>query len=76
MKVLLLENISAAAVEGFRAAGHEVESLKAALDEGELLEKIRGVSILGARSKTRISAAVLEAAPALVAVGAYCIGVD
>ena len=62
MKVLLLENISAVAVEQFRAAGYEVESLKAALEEGELIEKIRGVSILGVRSKTRVSAAVLEAA--------------
>ena len=102
MKVLLLENISAVAVEQFRAAGYEVESLKAALEEGELIEKIRGVSILGVRSKTRVSAAVLEAASVgagnppllatsarsgspsgngtppsgLIAVGAFCIGVD
>lgn len=78
MKVLLLENISAAAVEQFRAAGHEVETHKAALEEPELLDRIRGsaVSILGVRSKTRVSKAVLEAAPKLVAVGAFCIGVD
>ena len=76
MKVLLLENISAVAVEVFRDAGYEVESLKAALDERELIEKIRGVSILGVRSKSRVSKAVLEAASALVSVGAFCIGVD
>lgn len=76
MKVLLLENISAVAVEGFRAAGFEVESHKPALEERELLEKISEVSILGVRSKTRISAAVIEAAQKLVAVGAFCIGVD
>ena len=76
MKVLLLENISAAAAEGFRAAGHDVESVKAALDEGELAEKIRDVSILGVRSKTPISAGVLAAASKLIAVGAFCIGVD
>ena len=76
MKVLLLENISASAVELFRGAGYEVESLKAALDERELVEKVRGISILGVRSKTRISAAVLEAAKHLVALGAFCIGVD
>ena len=76
MKVLLLENISAVAVELFRGAGYEVESLKAALEERELVEKVRGASVLGARSKTRISAAVLDAAPELVAVGAFCIGVD
>ena len=95
MKVLLLENISAVAVQVFRDAGYEVESLKAALDERELIEKIRGVSVLGVRSKTRVSKAVLGAACAgtekspllpnagrngapsgLVAVGAFCIGVD
>jgi D-3-phosphoglycerate dehydrogenase / 2-oxoglutarate reductase len=76
LKVLLLENISAAAVESFRGAGYEVESLKAALEERELVEKVRGASVLGVRSKTRISAKVLEAAPKLIAVGAFCIGVD
>lgn len=76
MKVLLLENISAVAVEGFRAAGHDVESHKAALEEGELIKKIGEVSILGVRSKTKVSAAVIEAAQKLVAVGAFCIGVD
>lgn len=35
-----------------------------------------GVSILGVRSRTRITPAVLEAAPELVAIGAFCIGVD
>ena len=76
MKALLLENISAVAVQVFRDAGYEVESLKPALDERELIEKIRGVSILGVRSKTRVSKAVLEAASGLVSVGAFCIGVD
>lgn len=76
MKVLLLENISTVALEGFRAAGFDVESHKAALEEGELIQKIGDVSILGVRSKTRVSAAVIEAAQKLVAVGAFCIGVD
>jgi D-3-phosphoglycerate dehydrogenase len=62
LKALLLENISAVAVDVFRAAGYEVESLKPALEERELIEKIRGVSILGVRSKTRVTAAVIEAA--------------
>ncbi len=76
MKVLLLENISAVAVEVFRGAGYEVESHKTALEERELVEKIREAAILGVRSKTHVSPAVLEAAPKLVAVGAFCIGVD
>ncbi len=76
MKVLLLENISAVAVEQFRAAGYEVESHKPALDERDLIAKIREATILGVRSKTPVSRAVLEAAERLVAVGAFCIGVD
>jgi len=76
LKVLLLENISAVAVQVFRDAGYEVESHKAALEEPELLGKIGEATLLGVRSKTRISPAVLEAAKNLVAVGAFCIGVD
>ncbi|HEX9112585.1 MAG TPA: phosphoglycerate dehydrogenase [Terriglobales bacterium] len=76
MKVLLLENISGVAASQFEEAGFEVESLKRALEEPELVEKVRGTSILGVRSKTRITAAVLDAAPELVSVGAFCIGVD
>lgn len=76
MKVLLLENISAVAVEQFRAAGYEVESHQAALEERELIEKVRGAAILGVRSKTPVSKAVIEAGEKLAAVGAFCIGVD
>ena len=76
MKVLLLENISGVAASQFKEAGFAVESFKGALDERELIEKVRGTSILGVRSKTRITAAVLDAAPELVSVGAFCIGVD
>jgi D-3-phosphoglycerate dehydrogenase / 2-oxoglutarate reductase len=76
LRALLLENISAVAVDGFREAGYEVESHKTALDERELVQKVSGASILGVRSKTRVTAAVLQAAPKLLAVGAFCIGVD
>jgi len=76
LKVLLLENISGVAASQFEEAGFEVQSLKNALEERELVEKVRGTSILGVRSKTRITAAVLDAAPELLSVGAFCIGVD
>jgi len=76
LKVLLLENISAVAVEQFRAAGCEVESHQEALEERQLVEKIRGAAILGVRSKTPVSKAVIESGQKLVAVGAFCIGVD
>jgi D-3-phosphoglycerate dehydrogenase len=76
LKVLLLENISGVAVSQFEEAGFEVEALKGTLPERELAEKVRGISILGVRSRTRITEAILDAAPELVSVGAFCIGVD
>ena len=76
MRALLLENISAVAVQALRDAGYEVESLKSALEERELIEKVRDASILGVRSKTRVSAAVFDAAKKLTVLGAFCIGVD
>ena len=76
MKVLLLENISGVAASQFEEAGFEVQSLDGALQERELIDKVRGTSILGVRSKTHITPGVLDAAPELVSVGAFCIGVD
>jgi D-3-phosphoglycerate dehydrogenase len=76
LKVLLLENISGVAVSQFQDAGFEVDALKGALEEKELIAKVRGAAILGVRSKTHVTAAVLDAAPELVSVGAFCIGVD
>lgn len=76
MKALLLENISRVASQRFASAGWDVETMPGALGESELIPKIRQVSVLGIRSKTKISQAVLDAAPQLMAIGAYCIGVD
>ena len=74
INVLLLENIHPRAVELFRKEGYNVEVMKDALDEAELTEKIQHVSILGIRSKTRVTAKVLANAPKLMQVGAFCIG--
>src|SRR3712207_2252423 len=77
IKILLLENISEAAAGEFRAGGYAgVERLPGALGEGELAAALKGVHLLGIRSKTRISERVLEAADRLLAVGCFCIGVN
>ena len=76
MKALLLENISGVAKSNFVQAGFEVETLPGALDEAELRRKISDVTVLGIRSKTRVSAKVLESAANLLAIGAFCIGVE
>lgn len=76
MKVLLLENVHPVAVAAFVAEGFVVEVVKGALDEAELCERIKDVSILGIRSKTVVTKAVLDCAPKLLAIGAFCIGTN
>src|SRR3712207_4270862 len=76
VRVLLLESIHRDAVSRLEAEGYQVESVRNALDEAELIERIAGVHLLGVRSKTQVTAKVLEAADSLVAIGAFCIGTD
>jgi D-3-phosphoglycerate dehydrogenase len=76
MRALLLEGIHPDAVARLKADAYDVETLGRALDEAELAERIADVDLLGIRSKTTVSAAVLAAAPRLLAVGAFCIGTD
>lgn len=76
IKVLLLEGIHQKAVDLMRGEGYEVELLKTALSEDELLERIGEISILGIRSKTQLTAKVIEKANRLLAVGAFCIGTN
>jgi D-3-phosphoglycerate dehydrogenase len=76
IKVLLLENPDARAAELFRQEGYQVEEVKGALDEDELVARIEGVSILGIRSKTNVTQRVLDAANRLIGIGAFCIGTN
>ena len=78
IKVLLLENVHPNGIKAFKTEGFQVELLKGALDEDELIDKIKGVSILGLRSKTNLTKRVLEHpnASRLMAVGAFCIGTN
>lgn len=76
IKVLLLENVHPAALKAFEDEGFNVEFVKGALDEDELCERIRDVSIIGIRSKTQLTKRVLENANRLMAIGAFCIGTN
>ena len=77
LKIVLLENISPKAKETFENAGYtNVEILKGALNESELLEKLKDVNILGIRSKTHLVENVLKNAPKLLSVGCFCIGTN
>lgn len=77
IKVLLLEGVHPSSVAQFNAAGYyEVEYLKGALDEEELLAKIKDVHFLGIRSRTHLTENVFAEARKLVAVGCFCIGTN
>ncbi len=74
IKVLLLENVHQDAEAILSDEGYQVTLLSHALSEEELIEAIQGVHILGIRSKTNVTAKVLEHANRLMAVCAFCIG--
>jgi D-3-phosphoglycerate dehydrogenase / 2-oxoglutarate reductase len=76
LRALLLENIHPDATARLTKAGYAVETRAGALSEDELIEAVRGVSLLGIRSRTNVTERVFAAAPDLVAVGAFCIGVN
>ncbi|MBX7249892.1 MAG: phosphoglycerate dehydrogenase [Caulobacteraceae bacterium] len=76
MKVLLLENVHPDAARRFRDEGYDVAIEPGAVSEVELAGRLKDVSILGIRSKTQVTAAALAGAERLLAVGAYCIGVN
>ncbi|MDB0011295.1 phosphoglycerate dehydrogenase [Crocinitomicaceae bacterium] len=76
IKVLLLENIHPDAQEIFEHEGYQVETVKGSLSEEELCKRLKDVSILGIRSKTQITAKVLDSAKKLHGIGTFCIGTN
>lgn len=77
ISILLLENISDSALEELRAGGYvEITKINGALTEAELVTAVRGVHLLGVRSKTQVTKDVIGAADKLLAIGAFCIGVN
>jgi D-3-phosphoglycerate dehydrogenase len=77
IKVLLLEGVSASAVESFHRAGYsQVELHAKSLPEAELKQRIADAHIVGIRSRTQLSNDVLAQAKRLIAVGCFCIGTN
>lgn len=76
INVLLLENVHPKALQLMKEEGYNVELHTTAMDEEELCEKIKNVSILGIRSKTQVTTKVLANANRLIAIGAFCIGTN
>ena len=76
IKVLVLENIHTNAFDKLKDEGYTVEYHTSAMTEDELIKAIKDVSILCIRSKTNVTAKVLEHADRLLAIGAFCIGTN
>jgi len=76
IKVLLLENIHPSGLAMLKDEGFDVQTSPKAMEEAELVQAIQDVHILGIRSKTRVTEAVLHSAKRLLAVGCFCIGTD
>ena len=76
MKALLLENIHPEGVRLLTERGIEVETVKGALDEDELIAALHGVQLLGIRSKTNVTAERARGRAGPAGVGAFCIGTN
>jgi D-3-phosphoglycerate dehydrogenase len=77
IKILLLEGISDTAVSVLRAAGYTaIDRRTKALDGAALREALDGVRMLGIRSRTQISAEVIDGIRSLVAIGCFSVGTN
>lgn len=77
IKVLLLEGVNDSAVELMTTAGYtNLTRLPKALDGAALKEAVKGVHLLGIRSRTQITPEVLEAADRLIAIGCFSVGTN
>ncbi|WP_406856256.1 phosphoglycerate dehydrogenase [Alsobacter sp. KACC 23698] len=77
IRVLLLEGVNDSAADLFAAAGYSnVTRLPKALDGEALREAVRGVHILGIRSRTQLTEAVFSQVDRLVAVGCFSVGTN
>ncbi|MBX5484281.1 MAG: phosphoglycerate dehydrogenase [Myxococcaceae bacterium] len=75
-RVLLLENIHESAERLFESEGFAVERQKGALKPDELRERLKGVHLLGIRSKTTVLEETIREAESLLAIGCFCIGTN
>ncbi|MDB5315901.1 MAG: phosphoglycerate dehydrogenase [Rhodospirillales bacterium] len=77
IRILLLEGISDSGVALLSGAGYEnVTRVDKALDGETLRDAMKGVHILGIRSRSQLTEEVFAAADRLIAVGCFCIGTN
>lgn len=77
IRIVLLEGIHERAVENLADHGyHNVERLTTSLVGSDLDAALRDAHMVGVRSRTQLTAEVIEAAPKLMAIGCFCIGTN
>lgn len=77
IRVLLLEGINESAVALFADNGYSsVERLTKALDASALKEAVKGVHLLGIRSRSHVTEEILDAADRMLAVGCFSVGTN
>jgi D-3-phosphoglycerate dehydrogenase len=77
IRTLLLEGVNDSAVELFVSSDFSnIERLPKALDADGLLQAIKGVDLLGIRSRTQLTHEALAGADRLVAVGCFSVGTN
>ncbi|MCM2349227.1 MAG: phosphoglycerate dehydrogenase [Bacteriovoracaceae bacterium] len=75
-RILLVENIHPIAKEFLENDGFQVDLLSYAPSEDELIKLLPQYCAIGIRSKTEITAKVLEQTQNLVTIGCFCIGTN
>lgn len=77
IKILLLEGISDNAVAILNGAGYtNIERRATALDGEGLRSALRGVSMLGIRSRTQLTAEAVDGVRSLIAIGCFSVGTN
>ena len=77
IKFVLLEGVHQSALDTLHAAGYtNIDFYKKALDGNELKEAIKDAHFIGLRSRTQLTAEMIEAAPKLISIGCFCIGTN
>ncbi|TNH05484.1 phosphoglycerate dehydrogenase [Testudinibacter sp. TR-2022] len=77
IKFLLLEGVHQSALDSLHHAGYtNIEYHKKALDAEDLIEAIKDAHFIGIRSRTDLTAEVLQHAQKLIAIGCFCIGTN
>ena len=75
-RVALFEAVHPVAATILQEHGFAVDSINHSPSAHELAECAKACTLVGVRSKTKLSAQLLRDAPALAAVGCFCIGTD